>query len=120
MPYPRDDIVYEALESSNLDLVCGFMINGSCWYDGVNAELAIVGDNDVFENHAITLGMPNLKVHSIGGTTLDRVISALVDPHWSASSGFWFDHIGLQHFHMILHVKCCSLMWSNRISDAAL
>ena len=87
MPYPRDDIAYESLESSNLDLVCGFMINGSCWYDGINAELAIVGDNDVFENHAITLGMPN----SIGSTTC--IIWKSVDTHKSATFGSGFDHI---------------------------
>ena len=66
MPYPRDDIDYEPLESSTLNLVCGELFNGSCWYDGVHAELAIVGDNDVFENHAITLGISNSVVLTVG------------------------------------------------------
>ena len=73
MPYPRGDIDYEPLESPILNLVCGQLINGSCWYDGVNAELAIVGDNDVFENHAITLSMlsrPRLSQGRIGARTV--------------------------------------------------
>ena len=59
---------------------------------------------------------------SIGGITLDCIISSLVDTHLIATSGFGFDHnrvqhlvnhIRLQHFYMILHVKCCSPMWFN-------
>ena len=59
--YPRDDIIYESPDSSTLNLVCGELFNGSCVYDDVHAELAIVGDSDVFENHAITLGKSTMR-----------------------------------------------------------
>ena len=75
VPYPRGDIDYEPLESPILNLVCGQLINGSCWYDGVNAELAIVGDNDVFENHAITLGMLNYTVRTRPGLAVTILTS---------------------------------------------
>ena len=63
VPYPRDDIMYESPDSSTLNLVCGELFDGICVYDGVHAELAITGDSDVFENHAITLGKSNHRVH---------------------------------------------------------
>ena len=51
--------------------------------------------------------------HFIGGTALDCIICSLVDLHWSVKFGFGLNHIRLQHFYMILHVKCYTLMWSN-------
>ena len=76
MPYPRDDIDYKPLEPPTLNLVCGQLFNGSCWYDGVNAELAIVGDNDVFENHAITLGMLNSMVLTVRTSLADPILTS--------------------------------------------
>ena len=76
VPYPRDDIDYEPLESSTLNLVCGELYNGECWYDEVNAELAIVGDEDVFENHAITLGMLNYTVRTRPGLAVTILTSS--------------------------------------------
>ena len=37
----------------------------------------------------------------------------MVDTHKSATFGLGLNHIRLQHFHVILHVKRCSLIWSN-------
>ena len=62
VPYPRDDIIYESPDSSTLNLICGELFDGICVYDGVHAELAITGDSDVLENHAITLGKSNHRV----------------------------------------------------------
>ena len=39
--------------------------------------------------------------NTIGGTTLDCIIWSLVDTHLSATSGFGFDHIRVQHVYMI-------------------
>ena len=65
VPYTRDDIIYESPDSPTLNLVCDELFDGSCVYDGVLAELAITGDSDVFENHAITLGKSKIrKSHS--------------------------------------------------------
>ena len=44
------------------------------------------------------------------GSTLDCIIWSMVDTHKSATFGSEFDHIRLQHFYIILHVKYCSLM----------
>ena len=35
------------------------------------------------------------------------------EPHSTISFDHWFTHIWVQHFYMISHAKCCSLMWIN-------
>ena len=49
----------------------------------------------------------------LGGHTVECIIWSLVDTHWSVTFSFGLNHIRLQHFHMIQHVKRCSLMWFN-------
>ena len=57
--------------------------------------------------------------YNIGGHILDCDIWWLVDAHWSATFGLVFDYIRVQHFHMILYVRC-TLMWSNPRQNVAL
>ena len=71
----------------------------------------------------------------IGGPTLECVIRLLVVSDSSQirvqrlvsgsitlESDIWsgLNHIRLQHFHMIEHTKCCSLMWVNPRPNVAL
>lgn len=75
VPYPRDDIIYESSDSSTLNLICGELFDGICVYDGVHAELAITGDSDVLENHAITLGKSNYRVQKVTVKLVQEICS---------------------------------------------
>ena len=53
----------------------------------------------------------------IGGTTLDCIIWLLLETHWSVTFGLGLNHTRLQHFYMIQHVKCCTLMCVNQLPN---
>ena len=57
------------------------------------------------------------RSEAIGGTTLECMIWSLVDTHLSATFDLGLNQNRLQHFYMILHVKCCTLMCVNQLSN---
>ena len=64
----------------------------------------------VFRYRGYHIGLYNLV---IGWLTLESDIWSLVDTHKSATLSPWLNHIKLQHFYVIFHVKCCRLMRFN-------